>query len=194
MSRYRKILAAIDGSDSSKNALREACRQVKKYNGLLTAMTVVPIHQAEVEVLTVRERIISTLRAECEKIVDEARKIAEEEDVFLRTKLVEGEPSMAIIDEAEEGGYDLVVVGREGQSHIEKVLMGSVAARIIGMSQSDVLVIPGDAAIAWRNILLVVERSKYLDVAAKKAMDIGKSYASDIVKAICVVDVTQTNS
>jgi nucleotide-binding universal stress UspA family protein len=45
MRRYRKILVAVDASESSKNALRQACKVARKNNGWVTVITVVPPYE-----------------------------------------------------------------------------------------------------------------------------------------------------
>ncbi len=41
--------------------------------------------------------------------------------------------AQAIIDEAEKGGYDTIIVGRRGLSKVEEFIMGRVSSRVIHM-------------------------------------------------------------
>ncbi|MBI5663549.1 MAG: universal stress protein [Nitrospirae bacterium] len=189
MGRYRKILVGVDGSDSSRNAFSQACKIVRDDKSWITAITVIPLYQDQIEVLSIKEKVARKLHEEGEKIISGIEELARQEDIFIRTRVEEGVPFQGIIDFAEDGGYDLIVVGRHGVTRFEKALIGSVAARIIGHSSIDVLVVPGNSSVGWNSIVLATDGSRYSVAAADKAMDLAKSYNGNI-KAVCSVDVT----
>lgn len=190
MGRYRRILVAVDGSESSKNAFRQACRIALEDKSWLTVITTIPPYEDLFQMPSIQEKVSIALRAEGEKIVAEIKEIAAEEDTYIKTLLEEGTPFDTIIDTAEEGNYDLIVMGRLGRKRIEKALVGSVTARVIGNSQRDVLVFPLNAKIGWNNIMLATDGSKYSISATDKAIDIAHSYGGEI-RAVSVVDVTE---
>lgn len=190
MGRYRRILVAVDGSESSKNAFRQACRIALEDKSWLTVITTIPPYEDLFQMPSIQQKVSMALRAEGEKIVTEIKKIAAEEDTYIKTLLEEGTPFDTIVDTAEEGNYDLIVMGRLGRKRIEKALVGSVTARVIGNSQRDVLVFPLNAKIGWNNIMLATDGSKYSLSATDKAINIAQSYGGEI-KAVSVVDVTE---
>jgi nucleotide-binding universal stress UspA family protein len=61
----------------------------------------------------------------------------------IETALIEtsGNPAEEIIDAAEAGGFDLVVVGSQGLNAIERFLLGSVSARVTRFARCPVLVV-----------------------------------------------------
>jgi nucleotide-binding universal stress UspA family protein len=190
MERYRKILAAVDGSDASKNAFRRTCRMAREGDSMMTALMSVPIYQDQFDVFTTKEKVSDTLRAEGDKILSDIRKIAEEEHVPVRVLLDEGSPSKTIPAVADEGGYDLIVMGRRGMTHVERALMGSVTARVIGYTQKDVLVVPDNASLGWKNILLATDGSKHGSAAVDGAINYARSYKGKL-NIIQVVEVTE---
>ncbi len=190
MGRYRRILVAVDGSESSKNAFRQACRIALADKSWLTVITTIPSYEDLFQMPSIQEKVSFALKAEGEKIVSEIKEIAAQEDAYIKTILEEGTPFDTIIDTAEEGNYDLIVMGRLGRRRIEKALVGSVTARVIGNSQRDVLVFPLSTNIGWNTIMLATDGSKYSLSATDKAIDIAKSYGAEI-KAVSVVDVTE---
>jgi nucleotide-binding universal stress UspA family protein len=190
MGRYKRILVAVDGSDASKNAFRQACRIAREDKSWITVITTIPLYQDQFEVLSIKEEVSKKLREEGEKILSEIRKVADEEDAFIKPLLEEGSPFNTIVDVAEEGNFDLIVMGRHGMSRLEKALVGSVTARVIGHSQRDVLIVPKDAVIGWKNILLATDGSRYSKTAIEKAMDLAMSYGGQL-KTVSVVDVTE---
>jgi len=190
MGRYRKILVAVDGSVSSKNAFIQACKIARDDKSWVTVITTIPLYHDQFEVLSIKENVSKALREEGEKILSEIKMIADKEDAFIKLKLEEGSPFDTIIDIADEGNFDLIVMGRHGKARIEKALVGSVTARVIGYSQRDVLVVPMDTSIGWKNIFLPTDGSRYNKAATEKAIDVAKSYGGQL-KVVSVVDVTE---
>lgn len=189
MAKYRKILAAVDGSESSANAFVQACRVAGENGSWLTAITMIPLYHDQFDVLSTKEKVGRALAAEGEKILAAIQRIADGEKAFVHKKLEEGSPSEVIVSFAEDGNFDLIVLGRRGRSQLEKSLLGSVTARVIGSSTKDVLVVPRNASIGWDNILLATDGSRQSGFAADKAIEIAKSYGAGIT-AVSVVDVT----
>jgi nucleotide-binding universal stress UspA family protein len=190
MGKYRRILVAVDGSESGRNAFRQACRIALIDKSWLTVITTVPQYEDLFQMPSIREKVGMALRAEGERILAEIRKIAAEEGAFIKTVVEEGTPFDTITDAAEGGNYDLIVMGRHGMKRIEKALVGSVTARVIGNSQRDVLVFPLNTEIGWDSILLATDGSKFSRSATEKAIEIAKAHAGQ-VHAVSVVDVTE---
>ncbi len=145
-----------------------------------------------------KEIIIESLKAgkhvNCEKPLAmdlaEAKEIAEKEGVTIRTRLEEGEPFEKIIDVAEDEGSDLIVMGRRGITRLEKALMGSVTAKVIGHFSGRVLIVPRDTVLGWEHILVASDGSKYGDTAVDEAIDYAKSYGGSLT-IVSAVDVTE---
>lgn len=189
MGRYRKILVAFDGSESSKNALRQAVKLAQDEKCWITVVSVVPPYVGDLEfvgMVGMRE----AMRKPCENALIEAQQIAEKEKVSIKTVCEEGEAHERIIDLADAENFDLIVMGRRGLRRIERALIGSVTARVIGYSQRDVLVVPRNTTIGWKSIILPTDGSKYSEIATEKAINFAKSYGGNI-KAISAVDVTE---
>jgi nucleotide-binding universal stress UspA family protein len=56
--------------------------------------------------------------------------------------LAHGSPSERILAEEDEQDCDLIVIGRQGQTPVEDMLLGSVSRRVLAESDADVLVLP----------------------------------------------------
>lgn len=181
------ILAALDGSESSKNALRQTIRFARKENCGVTAVTVLPAYEGELEI-GLMKNIQASFKKPGEKILADARRIALEEGVEIETILAEGNAHEAIIDVAVEKNCDLIAMGRRGFGSIQRALMGSVTARVIGYSPIDVLVMPQDTILKWDNILLAVDGSKYSEVASNRAISMAHTYGRWL-NILSVVDV-----
>ena len=92
-----------------------------------------------------------------------------------------GEPHEVIIDEAEEKNVDMIIVGRRGTKGLKKLLVGEVAAKVVGNAPCKVLVVPRAAAIGPKNILIATDGSGHSLEAAEEAVRIAKRCGSNII-------------
>lgn len=186
MGKYKKILVAYDGSASGDNALLQSFRLASDEKSWITVATVIPQYTGELD-LTVGN-VHRALVRQGDDLLAKAKEIAKREGALIKTVLEEGDVYARIVDLAEEQNCPVIVVGRRGKSSLERALVGSVTARVIGHSQRDVLVLPSGTKIGWRNILLATDGSKYSLLATEKAIDFAKSYGGSL-SAVSVVDV-----
>lgn len=187
MGRYRKILVAVDGSETSRNALRQAFRLAVDEKCWITVTSVIPPYTGDLDLTGVKD-IRASLAKPCEDALREADRIAEEERALIKTVCEEGETYERIVDLAEAENCGIIVMGRRGADRFGRVLMGSVTARVIGHTQRDILVVPGSARLGWRKILVGTDGSRFSRVATDKAIDFARSYGSEL-KVISIVDV-----
>lgn len=88
---------------------------------------------------------------------------------------------IGIPDAAEELGADLVVVGTHGLTGIKRVLLGSVAERVVRMTETSVLVArptPNSAAGGYKKILVPTDFSDIAHHALHVAMAVAADGAS----------------
>lgn len=173
MAKYRKILVAYDGSPSARNALTEACRLAKADKSWIKVLAVLPTYEGDLELIGV-SRIGETISGPGQTLLSEARAIADAADVQALTNMAQGEPYERIVHVAEDENCDLIVMGRRGLTHLDRGLMGSVTARVIGHTPKDVLVVPATAAIDWRHVLLATDGSPCSESAVARAIGIAK--------------------
>jgi nucleotide-binding universal stress UspA family protein len=188
MSIYRKVLIAIDGSETSMYALREYIRFSKAENPSITVVSVIPPYEGDLAA-TWTNNIITSIKKQCDASLSEAIKIAGEEGVTIQALCEEGTIHEKIVDLADMENYDLIVMGKKGLSLIERAFVGSVTERVIGYSRQDILVIPNGAKIGRRNLLVATDGSAYSEAAARKAIEIAMQSHGEI-KALSVVNVT----
>ncbi|MEW6601302.1 MAG: universal stress protein [Nitrospirota bacterium] len=188
MGKYNKILVALDGSEASKSALTESFKLAFDGKKWLTVVAINPPYQGDLSLIGV-SNISSILQGPGEKILEEAREIAEAAHASIKTRLEEGDPYLKIIDVAEEERCELVVLGRRGKSHLERALMGSVTARVIGHYGGKILVVPRGSSLGWKNILVAADGSRDSEAALQEAINYAQSYDGSL-SVVNVVDVT----
>ncbi|MBI4824979.1 MAG: universal stress protein [Nitrospirae bacterium] len=187
MGRYRKLLVAVDGSESSIHALKESFKLATNEGSWITVVSVVPPYMGDLDLVAVGN-VLASAGKPCEEALAQAKKTAEAERALIKTVCEEGEIHERIVDLADAENCDLIVMGRRGMSRLERALLGNVTARVIGYSHRDVLVVPRDTTAGWQKILVATDGSKFSKAAAEKAIDFAKSYGGELM-AISVVDV-----
>jgi nucleotide-binding universal stress UspA family protein len=187
MGKYRKILVAVDGSESGRNALLQAFKFAADEKCWITVTSVVPPYNGEIEIISIKD-IRASLRKPCDDALREARKLAETERALIKTVCEEGEIHERIVDLADAENCDLIIMGRRGLRPVERMLVGRVTARVIGHSQRDVLVVPNGTKVGWKTIVLATDGSKFSAAATGRAIAFAKSYGGEL-KVLSVVDV-----
>jgi len=188
MAKYRKILVAYDGSLSAQNALSLASQLAREDKSWIKVLAVVPPYMGDLELLGVSD-IKEAITGPGQQLLTEARQLADREGVHILTNLEQGEPYEQIVHVAEEENCDLIVMGRRGKGKMERALIGSVTARVIGHTNKDVLVIPETAKLSWQNILLATDGSTCCDNALARALEI----AQERKAKLSAVSVVYTN-
>lgn len=189
MAKYKKILVAYDGSDTAKNALAVSAKLAKQDNSWIKVLAVVPPYAGDLALIGVTN-IKETIEGPGEKLLAEAREIADQEGVHVLTNLAQGEPFERISAIAEDENCDLIVMGRQGISHFERDLMGSVTARVIGHTARNVLVVPETFQWngQWGAILVATDGSVSSEAAYEEALQTAKLRSARIA-AISVVKI-----
>ncbi len=144
---FKSIVIATDGSPYSTTAASEAIGIAKKNNSKLTVISVVPAELAtptDVDFAATGQELLGEKEMQAaEKNVKAVKEAAQKEGVAVQAFVMTGKPADAIIETAKEKSADLIIVGSHGRSGIERLLMGSVAERVIVMSACAVLVVKG---------------------------------------------------
>jgi nucleotide-binding universal stress UspA family protein len=97
----------------------------------------------------------------------------------IELKVLDGPADKEIVEEAELSGASLIVVGSHGRSGLERLLLGSVSNRVIGLSRLPVLVIHDTSETKFCQVLAAVDGNAstrdVLSTAAKwsKALSAG---------------------
>ncbi len=141
----RRILAATDGSRYSETACLEAIGIARRTGARMTVASVVPSEAASpfdiVHSEMQRGLIAEREQEAAESSVKNIKEIAGKEGLPVEGVILEGRPYEAILHEAGEKRADLIVLGSHGRTGLEKLLMGSVTERVIGLADCAVLVV-----------------------------------------------------
>lgn len=75
------------------------------------------------------------------KVMSKVKKIIEDSGVEVKEVLLEGHPANEIINFAGNNKMDLIVMGTLGKTGFERLLMGSVAEKVVRYSKVPVVVV-----------------------------------------------------
>ena len=154
---YKRILVAIDGSDTSDLALREAIGLAKDQNAMLRLVHVVdgtpPAYIATDASSAVAlhfplAEYKKTLQEAGENLLRARATAARETGVSVDTKLITvtmlGERIYEAIEEqSKQWPANLIVVGTEGRRGFQRLMIGSVAEGLVRISTKPVLLVRG---------------------------------------------------
>ncbi|MFB6354387.1 MAG: universal stress protein [Halobacteriales archaeon] len=139
---YDRILVPTDGSAGTRRAVDHAIRLAEAHGATLHGLYVVnTASYASFSMETAWEGIGDMLRDEGEAAVAAVEERAEAAGVPVETAVLEGSPSREIVRYAEDQGCDLIVMGTHGRGGIDRLLLGSVAERVVRASEVPVLTV-----------------------------------------------------
>ena len=156
MTAIRRILCPLDFSRFSLHALEQAIAIARESGAEICALhvfAVVPAPELAVigsPVPLEPMRLAPTSREEVLAQVRDMTESVDAEGVTLRTMLFEGEPVTRIVGYAIDWNADLVVMGTHGRSGFERLLLGSVAEKVLRKAPCPVLTVPA-RVVAPRN-------------------------------------------
>lgn len=141
---YRNILIATDGSENTQRAISYGIEIAKLSGATVHALYVVNTSPIISDYWTIgKKNIYEIVKSEGEEAVSEVKKIGEASGVEVKEVVLDGYPSNAIIDFAENNNIDLIVMGTLGKTGLDKLLIGSVAEKVIRGSKVPVMVVRG---------------------------------------------------
>jgi len=138
----RKILIPIDGSDYSIRAAEFGISVAKLLKAEVTVIYVMDtIVLDQIGKVTERADAERELKGDGERYLKYIKSMAEKAGIRISALLAEGRPFEQIIHLAKGLHIDLIVMGTFGRRGAERILIGSVAERVIEYSTCPVLVV-----------------------------------------------------
>jgi nucleotide-binding universal stress UspA family protein len=130
------ILVAYDGSEGAKRALDEAARHA---NG--QPLTVVSVAELLPQFGRAGAMLLPEEDEERKRQLAEAMAALKARGVAAKAVERRGDAAEAIVDEAQQEGAELIVLGTRGLNAAKRWLMGSVSTRVVQHAPCNVLVV-----------------------------------------------------
>lgn len=154
MSRFHRILVAVDGNAGSELALDEAIRLAQTQGAQMRLVHVMDELKWVNGFESARayfDDVLPRMRKSGEDLLARGLSRAITADVQAESELViqsAGRASDNIADEARRWGADLIVAGTQGRHGVDRVLLGSTAEQIVRHASVPVLLVRAHAPAA----------------------------------------------
>jgi len=199
MIEIRRILCPIDFSDYSRHALDHAVAIARCYGSTIALLNVyatapVPVHAAgslmhrAAAVLTPGDRgaLLTAMKGFAEQEVGSG--------IPIDFDLSEGPVAAEILDRAKTMPADLLVMGTHGRSGFERLMLGSIAEKVLRKAACPVLTVPPRAAdvvpvppVLFKHIVCATDFSD----CATHALDYAMSLAQEADARLTVLHVLE---
>jgi len=142
---FKHILVPIDGSPTAELAVDKAIGMAKAFGSAVTAIFVIdpyPFAGVGADFAFGQGQYLNAAKAHATQALEQARTQMEQAGVKITTATVEAHSVWrGILEAADTGAADLIVMGSHGRSGVEKLVMGSVAQRVTSHTRLPVLLV-----------------------------------------------------
>jgi nucleotide-binding universal stress UspA family protein len=178
---FKKIVVPVDFSEFSDKAVEYAIFLAEKFCAELILLHAVVLFQEdfdEKEQLQAYEEIIKKKEREIRKQLDSRCLNVEERGIPISSLLIRGfSEADSIIDYIADKDFDLVVMGTHGHTGLKKIILGSVAERVVRLSPVPVLTLHKDfSKKEIKKILVPVDFSDYSKTATQRAITVAREF------------------
>lgn len=138
---FSRIVLPVDGSDASMRAAKRALKLAEDTKNNILALYVIetPVAITPQPPDQMYTLWTNALKQEAEKTLNKVKKMGEKRGVTVKTKIIEGTADEEIISEA--GKNDLIIMGSQGKSALDRILLGSVSEKVLHHASSPVMIV-----------------------------------------------------
>lgn len=138
-----KILLTVDGSPHTKKMLAYLATHLEIFgnDNTFTALTIEPPLPPRARAIVGAEVAESFHTESAAKVLDPVATFMERHDIKLETAFRTGPAGETIAEFAEEGKFDLLIMGSHGHSALGNLVMGSVATKVLANCKVPVLLV-----------------------------------------------------
>ena len=142
----QRILVPVDGSDASRRALFLAVKLARLAGARLTLLEVIEDFGPLPGYYEAPPPGVDRVAWVAEQRLEALHPDLELDGIDWDRRVESGDPADRICAVAEEGAYDLIVVGSHGRSALGRFLVGSVSDRVVHHAPCSVTVVRGPVA------------------------------------------------
>jgi nucleotide-binding universal stress UspA family protein len=180
---HKRILIATDFSECSRVALdicisAAKCMKIKLY----------VLHTIEKLPHDYRHLLPSATHADMkQKLEEDARdkikamlpeELLEKEDIVPIVRF--GKPFLEVIQVAKEKDVDIITIGTHGRAGVDRVILGSVAERVVRKAHCPVMVVRSEKYIGFKRIIVPIDFSDCSRMALEYAAATARAHRSKL--------------
>ena len=129
---FERVLVPTDGSDGARAAGEHAVELAAASGASLDAVYVLDANAVGYELASTTIR--DALEERGQRSVEQVLELAADADLQVETAVLHGTIARSIVDYADEHDADCIVMGTHGRTGAERVLLGSVAERVVRLA------------------------------------------------------------
>ena len=140
LTRGRRILVAVDGSEYAEQAINQA---VSLGQVCSSEIFVLSVAELQAEYLADAPALFERLQREAGKTAETAKARIDQAGLSSVALTMTNEyPAHAILEVAKDKEIDLIVMGTRGRSRMKRLILGSVAQQVVGQAPCPVMIVP----------------------------------------------------
>ena len=138
-----KLLVAVDGSPNATRAVEYAIRLAKKTGDALHLVTVhpEPVIYGEIQVYVPKEKMEELQKKHSEDFLRPAVELARAAGIAHTSEVLVGDTAVVIARRAKALACDSIVMGTRGMGAIGNLMLGSVATKVVHLSELPVTLV-----------------------------------------------------
>ncbi|MBF0554772.1 MAG: universal stress protein [Nitrospirae bacterium] len=184
MSDIKRVLLLTDCSECSEGAISEAVKLSSRCEARLYAMAELSSNP-DYEMISPQD--FQEMERQTAARLDSIKKMAQRCGVACEVILFRGEsPYNDVVQQVTRLDIDLIVIERHEYKGFIRWLMRGVVVNIIGVAPCRVLVVPKEARVEGKKVLIATDGSRHSMAAAAEGIGIAKRFGSSIIVLSCV--------
>ncbi len=173
---FRRLLVCTDSSPASQGAFQAALALAAASACEVCLMQVLEVSPA---MAALAPEALVSWEQQVRGHLEELRRRARSVGVDLTVVVAAAETAAtAIVAEADRRQADLIVMGRLGRTGLARLLLGSTAARTLGFSPVNVLIVPAETPLARERLLVASDGSPFSEAAFAEALRLARLWGS----------------
>jgi len=206
---YKEVYVPVDNSDYSNQACVIGVDVARKFGGRVAGCHAYAAKMHDVRFRQMESGLPEEFRDEDEmhrqrkihdqlitkgleiitdSYIDVLEPLCEKYDVELVRRSLEGKNFKVIVEDVNEGPYDLVVIGAMGMAAVKDTVLGTVTERVVRrLKNADTLIVKDLDRSPFEHIVVTVDGSAKSLGGLKRAIELAKEFGGE-VEAISVFD------
>ncbi|MET3576667.1 universal stress protein [Bhargavaea ullalensis] len=136
---YKRILLAVDGSENSLRAVRQASELARISEGAVELVFVIDFSRPKEAMM--HPEGMDQLDLQRQQQLLPAKSLLDGEGILHEVTILRGEPGPTLVSYANANAFDLVVLGSRGLNPLQGLVLGSVSHKVMKRVHCPVLIV-----------------------------------------------------
>lgn len=138
---YENILVAVDGSEQSYDAVREAINISKRNRARLKVLYVLNNKLANIPVHMDTITLYKSVQEHADFVVEQIHRRIDDKEYDFEIVRLTGTPKREIVSFSKENNIDLIIIGSTGLDAIDRFIVGSTTQYVVSHAPCNVIVV-----------------------------------------------------